>query len=638
MYATVAVDFRGLAKVRYLWAQWRHTRAKATKNPAFRIGPAIELMKWSCPWLGPGSRVLDVGPRNLFEVELLEAAGWTVEALDLFPTSPRIRRGDMHRLPYAADSFEAAFCSHVLEHAFDLRAACREITRVLVPEGVVWIAGPRGFTPTAHDRWPLESPEMFLEAFREAKPELLWHETKPGELRALMRLWKEPAQRVAVILLPGALHIRAWVGSGLVGMLRDRGWRPHLLVPRRLLTGIAALTDGISSEAMEPYAGGRFRRWLRRGPLRTASYVARARAGSWTYRHKLSRRWETGRPRSVWAWADVAFWRVLGLLADPEHVAAWIERSWRPSKAARRLLEALRPAVVVASTTIHEGLEMDLFKSARRAGIPTVAEVAGIDTLVSKGAFLVTPDRLLVWGGQSAGDAVADHGFSPHQVTVTGPPHADLMPLQRTRRPSRLIFVQGTTLTYWREESAIVGQLAAWIHDGTLDASVWYRPHARRPCGQVEAPPGVVILDPGWLRQADRGGGFPINPEALHDFWRVLAGAACVVTAWSTVIVEAALLGIPSVVVGYGEGVPAFGRWAHLEPVLRWPGVFVAESPRDLRRLVSWALDGTFNDMANDLRREADHVARALDRGARGRVVAALDVIAEEARCGTSSQ
>ena len=174
------------------------------------------------------------------------------------------------------------------------------------------------------------------------------------------------------------------------------------------------------------------------------------------------------------------------------------------------------------------------------------------------------------------------------------------------------------------------------VQEEGLKARVWWRPHPRRPPGQIKAPEGVT-LDPAWLEQAAKGGGYALDEAALLQGWRALSQAAVLVSAWSTMIVEMALLGRPSVIIGYGEGVPAFGEWQHMKPVLGWPGVSVAKSPDDLRRLVRWALDGRFNDAAEDLRREADRVARALDRGARGRIVEALDVIAEEARCGTSS-
>ena len=168
------------------------------------------------------------------------------------------------------------------------------------------------------------------------------------------------------------------------------------------------------------------------------------------------------------------------------------------------------------------------------------------------------------------------------------------------------------------------------VQEEGLKARVWWRPHPRRPPAQVEMPPAGVALDPAWQEQAAKGGGYALDEASLLHGWRALSQATVLVTAWSTMIVEMALLGRPSVIIGYGEGVPAFGEWDHLKPVLSWPGVSVARSPDDLRRLVRWALDGTFNDTADDLRREADRVAWALDRGARERIIAEIETIQQQ--------
>lgn len=49
---------------------------------------------------------------------------------------------DVHAIPFADDTFDVVFCNHVLEHVDDDIRACREINRVLKPNGWGIIQSP----------------------------------------------------------------------------------------------------------------------------------------------------------------------------------------------------------------------------------------------------------------------------------------------------------------------------------------------------------------------------------------------------------------------------------------------------------------------------------------------------------------
>ena len=185
----------------YLWRQWRHAHPKRNKS-AFRVAPAILVIRADCPWLGRGARVLDLGPRTVQEVHTLEGAGWHVDALDLFPTSKRIRRGDMHHLPYPDDHFDLVFASHVFEHAYDFAQVAAEVGRVLRPGGGVWVAVPTGFTPNGHDRIAFQDAKDVIAEFRAVNPEIVWTNSRPTELRLLFRCWKDSAYAPAAGIEP----------------------------------------------------------------------------------------------------------------------------------------------------------------------------------------------------------------------------------------------------------------------------------------------------------------------------------------------------------------------------------------------------------------------------------------------------
>jgi ubiquinone/menaquinone biosynthesis C-methylase UbiE len=92
--------------------------------------------------LSPRATVLDIGSgsghqaRELsrlgFEVEAIDVAGSRYEANRVWP----VRTYNGTHIPFAADSFDAVFSSHVLEHIPHIHTFQDEIHRVLKPNGL----------------------------------------------------------------------------------------------------------------------------------------------------------------------------------------------------------------------------------------------------------------------------------------------------------------------------------------------------------------------------------------------------------------------------------------------------------------------------------------------------------------------
>jgi ubiquinone/menaquinone biosynthesis C-methylase UbiE len=108
-----------------------------------------------------GDRVLEVGTGTGHWLRGLEPCGCTLYGLDLSAgmlrqaqakgPGPELVRGDAHRLPFASQSVDLAFCVNALHHFVEPRAFVGQAFRVLEPGGSVAILGSDPRDPA--DRW-----------------------------------------------------------------------------------------------------------------------------------------------------------------------------------------------------------------------------------------------------------------------------------------------------------------------------------------------------------------------------------------------------------------------------------------------------------------------------------------------------
>ena len=105
------------------------------------------------------------------------------------------------------------------------------------------------------------------------------------------------------------------------------------------------------------------------------------------------------------------------------------------------------------------------------------------------------------------------------------------------------------------------------------------------------------------------------------------------VAAFSTVVIEAALMGKPSLLIGFAQSAhgPQMAGYhyqlEHMAEITTWPGVILCKTQQDLVGWVKAALNGAFADKADELRRRAQEVARC-DGHAQERILEALERMA----------
>lgn len=459
------------------------------------------------------------------------------------------------------------------------------------------------------------------------------------------------------VALTHSLHVRNFVASGCLEEIARHGHSLTLIVPDfardDVLREVAGWPCMPGMERLEPLLAGPGRRRLRAWG-HTASFVHRRR---WrTYAHKLRMSVKLTSPLFA---ARVGLLALADRWCDVERLGQRAERWLRPRRSALATLGRLRPDVLFAPTLVHDGSEVELVKAAHHLGIPTVGFAASWDTLTSKGAFAVPPDWLLVWGEENRRQAVEHHGFSPSRVLATGAPHFDVYGDGSAAEPraaflarrgvdphKRVLLFAGTTVTYWEDEPRLLRALSTAIAQGELkDWLIWYRPHPRRPLREVADVAGLphVVLDDQMARhKAEGASAYSARREDLRHYRSLMESVEAVVTAFSTMIVEAALLGKPSLVVGFGTDVADSGRliqharYEHSINLLATPGVTLCGDLDQLEREIRRVAAGEYEACADALRARADAIARNRDGRARARIVDALELIAAEPRGATA--
>jgi hypothetical protein len=449
------------------------------------------------------------------------------------------------------------------------------------------------------------------------------------------------AARRLLLVLSHSLHVRNFVASGLVDMLAARGHAVTLVVPDDL---VAVVRDDVGPRAavrpLGAIPGGGVRRRIR-GVLRTASYVARADLS--TYRHKIASR-RTSLPDRV----AVGGLRTLVRATALEPLARRVEAALPIVAEAARLLEETRPDLVVTATFIHDAVDVDIRKAARERQVPVLGFPASWDTLTSKGCFLVPPDALMVWGEDTHRHAVDYHDYPPDRVVVTGPPHFDVYAPSWPAEPRegflsrrgidprhRVLLFAGTTVTYMADEPLQIRALSDLVARGELaDCAIWYRPHPRRSArdvGELASLPGVYV-DDQVLRHQGRGRpAYSVARDDLAHYRGLMDACEGVITAFSTMIIEAALMGKPSLVVGFGladgtpDGVLQHAEYEHMRDVLSTPGVVLCRTADELVAGVRRVAGGELAPYGDLLRKRAREIAHAEDGRARQRIVETIE-------------
>jgi SAM-dependent methyltransferase len=102
------------------------------------------LQEYVKRFVKPGGKILDIGCGDMYLAKTLPDYEWVGIDINPIMSDGRALKVDLGKAPYPleAQSFDAAVCSEVLEHVWDLRVVNGEARRVLKDSGVYIMSTP----------------------------------------------------------------------------------------------------------------------------------------------------------------------------------------------------------------------------------------------------------------------------------------------------------------------------------------------------------------------------------------------------------------------------------------------------------------------------------------------------------------
>jgi SAM-dependent methyltransferase len=160
----------------YLEEQLRRTLSKRSTDSGIGADLLVREVARQC---APGSSVLCVGCRNTAELDRFRAHGLEPVGIDLFAQGDGIVVMDMHDLRFDADSFDAVYASHSLEHSYDVGTVVAEIRRVARDGAVVGVEVPVRHKGSDADRVVFSGGDDLRAALVRPEDAVLYEEEQP---------------------------------------------------------------------------------------------------------------------------------------------------------------------------------------------------------------------------------------------------------------------------------------------------------------------------------------------------------------------------------------------------------------------------------------------------------------------------
>jgi hypothetical protein len=266
---------------------------------------------------------------------------------------------------------------------------------------------------------------------------------------------------------------------------------------------------------------------------------------------------------------------------------------WFVNHSLVRILEEYRSKRIIYITTGGTNSNSDfLARWTNREGIELAVVYDNWDGIFTKSVHFEKNFKLFVWGEQGRREAIEVHEFPAELVHALGSPRTHHV-IQESRYSVALrdkVLFAGGSLD-WREE---LKQLEIVAKSSPL--SIIYLPHPKRYRQSIDdfkhiASLGVEI-DIQMIRRLQNSANLP----KLSFYENILRHAKVVISPMSTMALESALIGLPTIIPTENEN-PLAGsqanllqQYGHLKGLSYLPNVFVAQGEHSLKNILKKTL------------------------------------------------
>jgi UDP-N-acetylglucosamine 2-epimerase len=273
---------------------------------------------------------------------------------------------------------------------------------------------------------------------------------------------------------------------------------------------------------------------------------------------------------------------------------------------AEELFARYKPVLLVVSSPGLIFAELPLLRTAVRQGVPSMSVDASWDNFTNKVLPARRVSRLIVWNDLMKQQAVQFHGYSPEQITVTGPPHWDLYfrgGRESTREKffrrigadlsRKLVTLTTTPRELYPHYDHVLRILIDAMAGGRYPypSQILVRVHPRDDVARykefLETP--HVIVEKPFRPTVKAGDGLAVDItlESQQHLADTMRYSDVVVQVSSTIAIEAAIFNTPVVNISFDGEQPAewvrsarrYLKFTHIANITRHGAVRLADTP-----------------------------------------------------------